>query len=69
MIVLQVKKSQSWDWECTIPQPLLIVSGNEDRVLGLAGIVSRNASRNMCGCVQGKVQLVFSCWNEATWTT
>ena len=21
------------------------------------------------GCVQGEVQLVFSCWSEATWTT
>ena len=46
----------------------LIVSGNKGQVLGPAGIVSRNASRNMRRCVQGEVQLVFS-WNKATWTT
>ena len=47
-------------------------SGNEatnSTGMGPAGIVSRNASRNMNGCVQGEIQLLFSCWNEATWPT
>ena len=66
MTVLQVKKTLSENVQYLNP---LIVSGNEGRVLGPAGIVFRNASRNIRGRVQSEVQLVFSCWNEATWTT
>ena len=44
-------------------------SGDETRVG--QGFVSRNASRNMRGCVQGEVLLVplISCSNEATSTS